>query len=110
MAQGQLYPGQVLREAPVVQDALFTYTKGLASQTPQVTTPAVAATTVQVPNTTGVNVFVYIAGGTVTVISVTNANGTSTTLGTTSGTAFLPAGGSIAITYSVAPTWVWQAM
>lgn len=45
---------------------------------------------------------VYISGGTVTAIDV---GGTST--GLTSGSVFVPAGETITLTYSSAPTWVW---
>jgi hypothetical protein len=53
-------------------------------------------------NPNGSTCAVTITGGTVTVISV---NGTAT--GLTSGTVVVPVAGTIAITYSVAPTWTW---
>lgn len=49
------------------------------------------------PNSVGVNV--TVTGGTVTIIAV---NGVTT--GLTSGTVYVPAGGTLTITYSVAPT------
>lgn len=49
---------------------------------------------------------VYVEGGTVTVITVT-CGGQSRAIGATSGAVMVPSGASIAITYSVAPTWVW---
>jgi hypothetical protein len=67
-----------------------------------VTTPAVPATTVTATNTTGKPVTVYIRGGTVTNIAVDG-----TLLGMTSGTFRVNAGGTIAVTYSVVPTWFW---
>lgn len=67
-----------------------------------VTTPAVPASTTAQFNASGIPVAVTVTGGTVTVISV---NGSAT--GQTSGTVIVPAGGTIAITYSVAPTWSW---
>ena len=74
-----------------------------------VSQPAVPASTVATTNLTGAAVMVYVIGGTLTVISV---SGTATGI-----TAAAPAGGawgillapgqSIAITYTVAPTWTW---
>lgn len=74
-----------------------------------VTTPAVPASTVAIKNSTGRPVVVYIKGGTLTVISV---GGISTGI-----SAAAPAGvahsiplainQTVAITYSLAPTWVW---
>jgi hypothetical protein len=58
-----------------------------------------AATTVASYNNNPAGVNVTVTGGTVTVIAV---NGTVT--GLTSGTVYVPAGGTLAITYTVAPT------
>jgi hypothetical protein len=66
--------------------------------------PAIPATTVQAPNNTGLPVAVTVTGGTVTVIAVSGVAS-----GLTAGTVIVPAGGNIAITYSVVPTsWTWQ--
>lgn len=66
--------------------------------------PAIPASTVQAVNNTGQPVAVTVTGGTVTVISVSGV-----TSGLTAGTVIIPAGGNIAITYSVVPTsWTWQ--
>jgi hypothetical protein len=59
-----------------------------------------AATGVASPNPAPVPQSVTITGGTVTVIAV---NGVST--GLTTGTFTVPAGGSITVTYSAAPTF-----
>lgn len=73
--------------------------------TPNTTTPAVtnqvplAASGVAAYNNNPVGVIQNIAGGTVTVIAV---NGVTT--GVTSGAFFVPAGGTITVTYTVAPT------
>lgn len=67
-----------------------------------VTQPAVPASTVGQDNNNPFPVVVTVTGGTVTVIAV---NGVTT--GITSGAVYVPAGQSIAITYSVAPTWSW---
>jgi hypothetical protein len=67
-----------------------------------VTAPAVPASTVAQFNAAGVPVVVTVIGGTVTVIAV---NGTAT--GLTAGAVVVPAGGTITLTYSVAPTWTW---
>lgn len=68
-----------------------------------VSTPGVPATTVAVVNNTGQNVNVVITGGTMTAVKI---NGV--TVGTGAGTYFLANGASISMTYSVAPTWVWN--
>ena len=67
-------------------------------------TPSVPLTTVPVQNTSGLPYSVVVSGGTVTLVTV---NGTS--VGTGDGTYAVPAGASIAITYSAAPTWTWTA-
>lgn len=67
-------------------------------------TPAVPATTVAAVNTTGQDITVVLLGGTTTHIAV---NGTDR--GTTSpAQVMVPNGGSIAVTYSVAPVWAWM--
>ena len=68
-----------------------------------VVTPAVAASTTNVLNNTGQNVWVTITGGTLTAVKVNNV-----TVGTAAGLYFLPNGANISITYSVAPTWTWD--
>lgn len=73
-----------------------------ANTTTDVTTPAVPATTVAVLNTTGVDVTVYVAGGTVSAITIGNK-----ATGLTSGAVRLPANQAITLTYTVAPTWTW---
>lgn len=67
-----------------------------------VTQPAVTATTTPRTNTTGVDCTVFVAGGTVTDIAI---GGSST--GLTSGAFRVPAGQTITLTYSAAPTWQW---
>lgn len=66
------------------------------------TTPTMPATATAVVNTHPYDVNVTITGGTVTHIKV---NGTAT--GVTSGSFVVPSGGSVSITYSAAPSWVW---
>lgn len=75
-------------------------------QAPPVTAPAVPASTTPVTNTNAFPVAVAVTGGTVTVIAV---NGT-TQFTATGNTVIVPAGGTVAITYSVAPTWTWTAV
>lgn len=65
-------------------------------------TPTVPATTVALTNPYPFPCSVIITGGTVTVIAI---DGTAT--GLTSGTVRVPQGGTITLTYSVAPTWHW---
>lgn len=69
---------------------------------PNITQPAIPASTVAQVNNSGVDCHVYVTGGTVTVIAV---DGTAT--GLTSGSFRLSNGQSITLTYSVAPTWKW---
>jgi hypothetical protein len=72
---------------------------------PALTAPAVPLTTVAQANASAFPVAVTVTGGTVTVISV---NGVAS--GLTSGIVVVPAGGTVAITYSVAPTWTWAPL
>jgi hypothetical protein len=68
--------------------------------------PAIAASTVAVTNTSARSVWVVVTGGTVTVVKVDNV-----TIGTRVAGMFLVRPGStIALTYSVAPTWQWFAL
>lgn len=69
---------------------------------PVATAPAIPATTVAYQNVYGHDAWVVVTGGTVTGIAV---NGTAT--GLTAGQILVPCGGSITLTYSVAPTWAW---
>lgn len=68
-------------------------------------TPAVPASTTPVTNTSALPMTVVISGGTVTTVLV---NGVSA--GSGDGTYSVPQGGTIAVTYSVAPTWTWTAV
>lgn len=65
--------------------------------------PAVPASTVAQQNTNAYPVTVVISGGTATSTSV---NGI--VVGAGDGTFVVPPYGSISVTYSVAPTWVWS--
>lgn len=68
--------------------------------------PAIAASTVAVTNTSKRTVWVEVTGGTVTVVKVDGV-----TIGTRVAGMFLVRPGStIALTYSVAPTWQWFAL
>jgi hypothetical protein len=77
-----------------------------AALQPAVVTPAVPSSTVTATNTNSFPVAVAVTGGTVTHVTV---NGSDQFTGT-GVTAVVPAGGTIAITYSVAPTWAWSAL
>jgi hypothetical protein len=65
--------------------------------------PSVPASTVAQQNVNTYPVQVVISAGTITAVVV---NGI--TVGSAAGTYTVPAFGSISITYSVAPTWVWS--
>lgn len=80
------------------------YINVIASQATQQTTPAInqiplGANGVASYNNNSVGVNQTISGGTVTAIAI---NGTTT--GLTSGVFFVPAGGTVTVTYSVAPS------
>lgn len=64
--------------------------------------PAVPGSTTPLTNRTGVDCTVQVVGGTVTQIAVAGSN-----TGLTSGFFRVPAGQTITLTYSVAPTWTW---
>jgi hypothetical protein len=64
--------------------------------------PSLAASTVNMFNTSGLPVSVHVSAGTVTVIAIDGV-----TTGLTSGSFRLRRGGRIAITYSAAPTLGW---
>lgn len=68
-----------------------------------ITAPSVPASTVGVQNTSGYNLQVVITGGTMTAVIIGGV-----TVGAGAGTYQLPAGATISMTYSVAPTWTWQ--
>jgi hypothetical protein len=68
------------------------------------TAPAVPASTVAAQNTTNQPYTVVISGGTATATLVNGIN-----VGPGDGTYTVPAAGSIAVTYSAAPTWTWTA-
>ena len=74
-----------------------------------VTQPAVPASTVNATNNSGVDCMVHIAGGTLTVVTV-GGTATGITQQAAAGsvhTVRVPAGQTINITYTVAPTWKW---
>jgi hypothetical protein len=66
--------------------------------------PAVPASTVAYTNATSQTAYVTVAGGTVTSINVN----TTQVATATNFTAAVPAGGTIAVTYSAAPAWYWS--
>jgi hypothetical protein len=66
------------------------------------TTPAVPLTTVPVTNTSPLPASVVISAGTLTQVFVNSVQ-----VGTGDGTYVVPPGGTISITFSVAPTWTW---
>lgn len=76
--------------------------KGYNPRGGSVTQPAVAASGTAVTNNTGVDCTVFVNGGTVSAIAI---GGTAT--GLTSGSFRVPAGQTITLSYSVAPTWTW---
>lgn len=68
--------------------------------------PAVPASTVAATNTADYTMWVEVTGGTVTVVKVNDV-----TIGSrVAGRFDVPPGGTIELTYSVAPTWQWFAV
>ena len=65
--------------------------------------PAIPASTVTATNTSRRPMFVEVTGGTVTVVKVD----TVTVGARVSGLFYVRPGSTIALTYSVAPTWQW---
>ena len=69
-----------------------------------VTTPTFPASGTAVTNLTGYRVLIGIKGGTSTAVAV---NGVASVYAVTPAIVTLEPGGTVAITYSIAPTWVW---
>ena len=67
-------------------------------------TPAVPASTVAVANTTGKDLAVILGAGTVTHVTVSGTDRATSSPAIVA----LPAGGTITLTYSVAPVWAWM--
>lgn len=80
-------------------DRVIPLNTGFSTSTPAINQIPLGATGVASYNNNSVGVNQTITGGTVTAIAI---NGTTT--GLTSGTFFVPAGGTVTVTYSVAPT------
>lgn len=70
-----------------------------------ITAPAIPASGSTATNLSGVDVMVYLAGGTLTGNVEINGHGV---LAVTNTGYYLPAGATIKLTYSVAPTWAWS--
>lgn len=68
--------------------------------------PAVPASTVTYTNACGQTALVTVIGGTVTHITVAGSDQATAT----NFTATVPAGATIAITYSVVPAWYWSVL
>jgi len=90
-------------------DAALSFCVDQNSNPRVVVTPAVPASTTAIVNTTGVDVTVYIVGGTLTAITV-GGTATGITAAAPANTAHvipLTRNQTIALTYTGAPTWVW---
>lgn len=107
MPVGIIQTGVELVSENQINDQPITYNVGLASKTPAYgTQPTVPASTGSVINTLGTNAWVYLYNGTVTVVTI----GGNTVATTSNVSLFMPAKQTISLTYSVAPSWYWQAM
>ncbi len=107
-AQGPMGPTPYLLLEEGTQDEVMRPHQPNFNPAP-VVTPSVPASTVAVKNATGRNVTVYVKAGTLTVISV-GGTATGITAAASANQAHcvpLAINQTIAITYTVAPTWVW---
>jgi len=99
---------QVLPLSPYRYRALLTITPPAVNNPyegyPTITTPVIPASTVLVQNIALQPYYVQIIGGAVSVVTV---NGQQ--VGAGDGTYLVPSGGTIAMTYTAAPSWVWVA-
>jgi hypothetical protein len=75
---------------------------------PAAPTPAVPASTTPQTNNTGLPVVVTLINGTITVVAISGVTQSVNGVNTIAGSFIVPAGGTITLTYSVAPTWTWQ--
>ncbi len=87
------------------RDGAISATVFMDTNFPVVSTPTFPGTGVPVVSTFAYPVRVTITGGTLSNVVV---NGVS--VGTTAGTYLLPAFGTITITFTVAPTWIWRSL
>jgi hypothetical protein len=92
--------GQMVYEG---QQPLYAVYTGTPTANPTPSQPAVPASGVAAQNTNSYPVTVVVSGGTATQTTV---NGV--VVGPGDGTYVVPAYGSIAVTYTVAPAWVWS--
>jgi hypothetical protein len=97
-------PGSKLR---LIRNGANVFANTVAQGVSIASPPAVPATGVNATNTTGGPVAVTIVGGTVTQVAV---NGATILAGTSlaGSVVAVPAGGTINVTYSAAPTWTWK--
>jgi Pectate lyase superfamily protein len=87
------------------QNIRFQHNPGFNPRNHGVAQPAVPASTVAQNNTTGSVCMVYVAGGTLS--ANVQIGGTAVGYTATNAAYFVPAGSSITLTYTVAPTWQW---
>lgn len=102
-------PVVMLYDDPVYDDVVRGPSTDSLNIVSAVTTPAVPASTTAVKNSTGLPVTVFVKGGTLTVISVGGVATGIAAAAAANTCHILPLAinQTIAITYSVAPTWVW---
>lgn len=97
-------------EGIVSPPTIFSYPPslpGIATTPPTITTPSFPASGSAITNTTGVDVIVYVSGGTLSSLVV---NGGTVATGTGADFAYVPAGLTVQYGYTGAPSWVWQAV
>jgi hypothetical protein len=96
-------PSAVINGIANLTNSTFVNANGI-NPVGNLTPPSVSATTVALVNPFPYSVIVYVSGGTVSQVAI---DGTNT--GLTSGGFRVNPGGSIKLTYTVAPTWTWNA-
>lgn len=106
------YPGQNA-QGQKVEASVFGMARGFWSQPPVVTSPGTTASGSAVVNSTGFDCMVYASAATTLSKIVINNGGTvpgTAAAGAFAPPVYVPAGQSIAITYTGTLTWFWQAV
>jgi hypothetical protein len=85
------------------------FNAGYVSGAVNITTPAVPSTGVAATNTTTMDARVYLSGGTVSAVLVNGGTIFASAAAGQALTVLVPANQTIAVNYTSAPTWVWQA-
>ena len=102
--------GQAYITPATIYEKTVTFNSGLVSTPTAVTTPSVPGNGTAATNTTGVNVFAHMCGGTISSVVVNGGTVISSTAAGQAVAVEVPATQTITINYTSAPTWVWKAI